>query len=213
MPRAPIIYSKVHPYHVTGRSNNRDWFDLPLSYCYEVFTNVISTVIKRYQFQIHAFVLMDNHFHMIISTPRNNISVGMRYFMTETSRGIRLKSKRTNHVYGGRYRPCLITTEEYYAACIKYVYRNPVEAKMTMQVEEYPWSSISEKRSRLNELVTPPLLGHDGLLPEKLGGQIKWFNESLLEQENESIKKALHRQEFKISQDRTSGKRIQLSKP
>lgn len=110
MPRKPISITNEHPYHIIGRSNNRDWFDLPLNYCYEVFTNVLTKVKQNYNFKLHAFVLMNNHYHMILSTPEKNLSQGMRYFMTETSRGIRVKSMRINHIYGGRYRPCLITS-------------------------------------------------------------------------------------------------------
>jgi putative transposase len=213
MPRKPIIYSDFHPYHISARSNNRDWFDLPLDYCFGIFSNVLIKVIKNYHFELHAFVLMDNHLHMIVTTPKANISDGMRYFMTETARGIRVKSQRINHVYGGRYKPCLIPTTEYYAACIKYVYQNPVKARIVERVENYNFSTIACNSNKLKRLIVSPSHGHDALLPIADRDKLNWYNLPTTENENQGIKLALRRSSFKLSQQRKTGKPVGLSSP
>lgn len=213
MPRKPIILTDEHPYHVTGRSNNRDWFDLPLENCFDVFVNIIAKVIEKYEFKFHAFVLMDNHFHMIVSTPKSNLSGGMRYFMTETARGIRVRSLRVNHVYGGRYRASLITSSIYYANVIKYVYRNPVRANLVTFVEDYQWSSISNNNSGLRELVTPIETFHEDYLPQEKIQQLTWYNECFQKNTDDRIRKALRKSTFEIKPDRNTRKKIELDIP
>ena len=204
MPRKPITYSDQHPYHIVGRSNNRDWFDLPLNYCYGVFSNVVVKTKAKYGFEIHAFVLMDNHFHMLLSTPLANISSGMRYFMTESARGIRVKTKRINHVYGGRYKPSLITSSEYYAHCLKYVLRNPVKAGICQLVQQYHWSTISSYPRRLSSEMVPPKLGHNSLIPQNKNELISWLNTPNTNREDQQIGKGLNRATFKIKTDQIS---------
>lgn len=69
MGRKIVQLSSLHPYHVTARTNNQDWFDVNMDYVFGIFTNVSTESIKRYNILFHSFVLMDNHFHMIVSTP------------------------------------------------------------------------------------------------------------------------------------------------
>ena len=80
MGRSKVIYTDAHPYHVTARSNNRDWFDVPLDYIFGIYINVLEECIKRFNIRVHAFVLMNNHFHMIVSTPDKNIGDFLKYF-------------------------------------------------------------------------------------------------------------------------------------
>lgn len=212
MPRKSTIYTNEHPYHIVARSNNRDWFDLPLDECFHVFTNIMLILKQRYKFSFHAFVLMDNHFHMILSTELSNISQGMRYFMTETARGIRLKSHRTNHVYGGRYRPSLITSSIYYSHCIKYLYQNPVVANKVLRVEDYKWSTISSVGNKMIELIEEPTTGHNCLLPNSHEKILSWYNTPSEKILYNQISKAIRKSVFKMSSDKNSGKQAVLPK-
>jgi REP element-mobilizing transposase RayT len=58
---------------------------------------------RAYKAEIHAFVLMSNHFHLVVSFPENNMSEAMNYFMRETSRMISRDAGRINQTYGSRY--------------------------------------------------------------------------------------------------------------
>jgi putative transposase len=206
MPRSPIIYTDEHPYHIRARSNNRDWYDLPLDTCFKIYSDILATTIERYRFELHAFTLMNNHFHLMTSTPEKNISAGMQYFMTQTAKEIRDSACRINHVYGGRHKSSVITTEIYYANCFKYVYRNPVRAGIVTRVEEYPWSTISQINHPLKDLVVPPSNGH-GLLIESLnGGLLPWLNTPTPKELEEATKRALTKGTFEFTPNRKTQK-------
>lgn len=198
MPRKPVIYSDVHPYHIRVRSNNRNWFDLPPEDCFDVFCRVLKKTKEGYGLEIHAFVMMNNHVHMIASTPSANISECMRYFMTEASRGLRIKTKRINHVFGGRYKWTLIEDPDYYSSCLKYIYRNPVRADITSLVELYAWSNIASQNSILKDLITKPKHGHDTQINYEKQKMLAWLNEPTSKELEEAIKNALRRSVFKI---------------
>src|SRR5574338_252694 len=126
MPRKPLIRSQIYPYHVTSRANNREWFFLPQAICWEVFGEKLSIVSERYRAKVLAFVLMSNHFHLLIQTPDGNLDAIMNYLIREVSRTIGARSRRINRIFGGRYKWSLIQDECYIAHVYKYVYRNPV---------------------------------------------------------------------------------------
>src|SRR5687768_41216 len=96
MPRRPVICNAEFPYHVTARCHNREWFDLPLDLVWNVMEDFLFLSQKMYSLRIHQFVLMPNHFHLVVSTPEGNISRSMQYFLSETSRQISTLSGRIN---------------------------------------------------------------------------------------------------------------------
>ena len=135
MPRKPFIQNPEAPYHIAARSNNRDWFALPLEDVWFIMSRFLYLLHHAYGVEIYAFVLMDNHFHLLARFPLGNLVQAMQYFMRETSRCIAHESRRINHVYGGRYFRCEIGNFHYFTHTYKYIYRNPVEAKLCALVE------------------------------------------------------------------------------
>ncbi len=210
MSRQRVIYTDEHPYHVTARSNNRDWFDVPMDYCFGIYVNVIEECIKRFNINLHAFVLMNNHFHMIVSTPESNISSFLKYFMTQTSKGIAKKSKRINHIYGGRNHKTLILKSVYYALCLKYVFRNPVKAGICQKVEDYRWSTISKHNNKMQGLLRPITTGHDKYVPEVGTVALSWFNESVPRELEEVLSSAMKRSIFETKTSQRTKKKINL---
>ncbi len=206
MPRKPLVRTDLHPYHLRARSNNRDWYDLPLGECYNVYTRVIEKVQQMYGIEFHAFVLMNNHFHALASTPRKNLDMAMRYFMTETSRGIRDKSRRINHVYGGKYKPTMVNSAEYYAHCLKYIFRNPVRAGVAKFVEDYEWSSIFKNAQSTQRLMTSPKTGHDALIPQQCDQLLNWLNMAPPKEIEAAARRALRRHSFSWTPDRKTKK-------
>ena len=202
MPRKPVETSSIFPYHIFARSNNKDWFSLDLEIIFFIYAEVLDKTTKRYGFLIHSFVLMSNHFHMMISTPEANISKGMRYFMTETSRKIARESKRINRIYGARYGSCIIKSSEHYAHAYKYVYRNPVEAKICSKAEEYPWSSLSTDTIPICSGIN----GFETHLPSNINDLISWVNQIEEKLFTEAIRLALYKRVFKITRNRKNSK-------
>jgi putative transposase len=191
MPRPQTIITNEHPYHVRARSNNRDWFDLPLEFCFHSFVEVLEKTCERYEIKIHCFMMMGNHIHMIVSTPKSNLSAAMRYFMTEASRRLRRPGLRINHIFGGRYKATVIDSEEYFANCVKYIARNPVRAGLVENVEDYLWSSFSKNSNVVKRLISSIETGHDIYIPDL--DLIGWLNEPFPSEVEAAIKRSLKR--------------------
>lgn len=204
MGRKKLILDSNASYHVTARSNNRDWFSIPMDTCWQTFEDLLATTAERYNLLIHSFVLMSNHFHLILSTPSMNLDKGMRYFMTETSREIARASGRINHIYGARYKWSWLSSNQSLAYAYKYVYRNPVRAGICDAVEKYPYSTIT---SSLHNSYRIPICERIDwkYLPPAHDDRLVWLNTPTLKDE-QMISLALRRHTFAFSRD----KKVQL---
>src|SRR5690606_22174225 len=129
MPRKPLLYIHEYPYHVTARSNNKEWFYIAKSLLWEIFISELNSHKEKFGIRIHAFVLMDNHYHLLLST-RGEFYLGevMQSLQRSIARKINSEAQRINHVFGGAYKGCLINNPIYYAHVVKYIYRNPIKA-------------------------------------------------------------------------------------
>jgi len=200
MPRKPLIRNTHYPYHLIARSNNKEWFYLPTSQIWDIFLEVLNRSPVKDFLKIHAFVLMSNHFHLMASSVDGNIDKVMHYLLREVCRKINFKAKRINHVFGGPYKWSLITTPTYYSLCLKYIFQNPVRAKICSQVEEYPYSTA---QMLLNPEKLPLSIDHWSWsgdfvrwgCPESLLG---WLNSDSPSGLMDYIKKGLRRREFEI---------------
>lgn len=204
MPRKKHILSNQFPYHLTARSNNREWFGLSPEACWEIYSNYLFFIHRAYGVKIHAFTLMTNHFHLIMTTPKFFLPEVMNRFMTETSRAINDDSGRMNHVYGGRHKACLIDNPQYFANAIKYVYRNPIHASLCNRVEEYPWSSLAGAMGQTK--IIYPLERHifTSVLPTPFDKELSWLNTDLTDSHKKLIARALTKTTFNIPCKRTS---------
>ena len=137
MGRKIFIESCISPFHISARSNNKDWFSLPMNVVWEIMENQLYFMVNAFGVQIHSFVLMGNHFHLLASTPRANLSLAMQHFMRETSRHIGYRSGRINKIWGARFYRCELKTYHSYVNTYKYVYQNPLKAGLSKSVELY----------------------------------------------------------------------------
>ncbi len=197
MPRKPQVRSKHLPYHVTNRSNNREWFSLPIEEVWAIFSPILLTAIVRYEVNLMAFVLMDNHFHLIVQTPRANLGRFMNYVTREVSRAIGRRTGRINHVFGGRYKSCLLRDPQSVAHAYKYVYRNPVDAGLSKTCEDYPFSTLNRLLGNHSPFpVADSLVCGMGLIPTNVPARLRWLNEPFPEEQRDMIRRALRRREF-----------------
>lgn len=190
MGRQKLIRYSDGAYHVNAKTNNGDWFPIPLKDCWYIYGYHLQKMSVQYNLKIHAFVLMNNHFHLLCSTPEENLDKAMNYFMQMTSKGINFAAKRKNHLYGGKYFWTHLDDSVGYAAVFKYIFRNPIRANLCKDFRHYPWLSLHDEkinfnitRNELDELVPQANLEDwINLCPEK-------FDETLL-------KKTLRRKIF-----------------
>lgn len=183
------------PYHLSARSNNRDWFQLPMNEVWDITSRYLRFIAAAYSVQIHNFVLMSNHYHLIASFPEANMPQALQYFMRETSRSIAFESKRINHIYGGRYFRSQILTYNHFLTVYKYVYRNPVEARIVDVVEEYPYSSLNSLLGQ-SQIIFP--VAEDTLLFDNISRNLEWMNKAPLLENYETVRKALRRDVFTL---------------
>ena len=207
MGRCRRQFNSEFPYHVGGRCINRDWFRLPMESVWQIFEDYLYLSHLRDGLQVHAFVLMTNHFHLIASTPQSDLGKCMQYFLTNVSREITRMSGRINQTFGGPYHPSSIVSPNYYLHAYKYVYRNPVEAGLSERVEDYPFSTIAGLLGKRRMAV--PML-EDSTLVTNFEGTLEWLNEGYRVGHREQVRKALRKPEFELSLERGSRRRSEL---
>jgi len=168
MPRKPRFFLPNIPVHAIQRGNNRQaiFFD---ESDYRLYLSWLKVAAEKYGCQIHAYVLMTNHVHLLI-TPEHQDSLGRlfqyvgRYYVTYVNNTY----GRTGTLWEGRYKANIVEEEDYLLSCHRYIESNPVRAGMVDRPEDYPWSSYG-----CNALSTCDSLLIPHKLYLKLGGNDK----------------------------------------
>lgn len=193
MPRKLLIRTDEYPYHITNRSNNRENFYLDSQSLWEIYLDCLYQLNKQFGCKVHSFVLMSNHYHLIISTPLRNIGEAMKYFHREVAKKSNQKSKRINHFFGGRYKWSVIYQEDYYWNAIKYIFRNPVRAGICEKVQGHKYSSLNTHPLGWRwEMVDWFHHQQPYIQPD-----LDWLNDPFQNEVEESIRFGLRRREFK----------------
>jgi len=195
MARITTVHQSNFPYHVAGRCINQDWFKIPMIDVWEIFSEQLHFIRHAYNIRILAFVLMNNHYHLLVRTPDANLAEGMGWFNRECSRTLTRHGNRINQTYGARYFRCLIATNHYYLNAYKYIYRNPVTAGVCDSVESYPFSSLNGLLGG-SKLTIP--IEEDLTLFDDVEGTLNWLNQAPSLENWEAVRKALRRREFRL---------------
>lgn len=194
MPRARAILQSQFPYNISARCINREWFQLNMNFVWTIFCEQLSETSKEYGLQIHSFVLMANHFHLIASTPRANISECMWHFMMTSSRRLTRAGNRINGTFAGRHYKCILQSNCYFLNAYKYNYRNPVTAGVCENVEAYRYSTLRAvmglEKSNI-PLVTDATYQFD---PERT---LRWLNTAPTPEKLEAARYGFKHQYFK----------------
>jgi putative transposase len=129
-------------YHVMNRGRGRQKVFHGAEY-YEAFLQCLAEAHKRFGVEVHSYCLMGNHYHLLIKTPRGNLSRVMRHINgLYTQRYNRLK-KTDGALFRGRYKAIVVDASQYLLQVSRYIHRNPIETKNPLVAElgQYPWSS------------------------------------------------------------------------
>ncbi len=160
MARQPRFVLAGQPQHVIQRGNNRqDIFCADEDYAF--YLEKLADAAHKYRCDIHAYVLMTNHVHLLV-TPHleNGISKLMqsvgRYYVQYFNHHYH----RTGTLWEGRYKASLIDSEQYLLTCMRYIELNPVRAgKLADHPSDYQWSSYGYNATGAeNNLLLPHLL-------------------------------------------------------
>jgi putative transposase len=109
-----------------------------------MFVEILKRTKERYNYFLHAYVLMDNHFHLLIETPLGNLNKLMQNINTSYTVWINKKYRRSGHLFQGRYKAILVDKDNYLLALSRYIHLNPVKAGIAEFPKQYCWSSYKE---------------------------------------------------------------------
>jgi REP element-mobilizing transposase RayT len=127
-------------YHVMARGNEQR--EIFLSEAdYSSFLRVLGEMSERYEVDIFAYVLIANHYHLLIKTERANLSKAMQWLGVTYTCRFNLKHKRCGHLFQGRFKSILVQNDAYLLQLSCYIHRNPTRAKIVRRLAQYPWSS------------------------------------------------------------------------
>jgi len=140
MARALRIERSGATYHITSRGNRRQQiFDDDQDR--ERFLAFLGEASARYGFLISTYVLMTNHFHLVLKTTEANLSRGMKWLNGSYAAWYNRRHGKVGHLFGERFKGIHVQTEEYMRRLARYVILNPVRAGMVDAPQEYRWSS------------------------------------------------------------------------
>jgi REP element-mobilizing transposase RayT len=129
-------------YHITARGNERGRIFL-IERDFTRFLDRLEQVYERYGVVIHAYVLMSNHYHLLLETPRGNVTAALHDLNTAYTNYFNRRHDRVGHLFQGRYRAILVDKDNYLLELSRYIHLNPVRAGMVRRPEAYRWSSYS----------------------------------------------------------------------
>lgn len=147
-------------YHVTSRGNARQ--DIMVDdQDRTTFLTLLAHVVDRYGWRCHAYCLMDNHYHLLIETPRPTLSEGMRHLNGRYTQVYNRRHRRVGHLLQGRFTAILVEKEAHLLELCRYVVLNPVRAQLVTHPRLWGWSSY---RATAGETTAPRWLTIDWVL-------------------------------------------------
>ena len=127
-------------YHVISRGNARqDIFFTDNDR--RLFLDLICEFSERFNIEVYAYVLMGNHYHLLLKTPDANLSKGMQWFGTTYTRRFNLTNNQSGHLFQGRFKSIIIENDAYLLRLSCYIHRNPLRAGIVDRLAEFKWSS------------------------------------------------------------------------
>lgn len=139
-------------YHVVARGNEcREIFRSDTDH--QLFLKTLQTMLERFGIVLHCYCLMPNHYHLVVETPRANLSQAFAWLQTTYTVRYNRKHKRYGHLFQGRYKAHLIEADEYARHLINYIHLNPVRPRnkndlipveRRKTLDSYLWSSHRE---------------------------------------------------------------------
>jgi len=110
----------------------------------ELFLELLREIHEMFRVEIHAYCLMDNHYHLLLSTPNSNLGRAMRHLNGVYTQRYNRLEKMDGPLYRGRYKAILIDADNYLLSVSRYIHLNPVEARLVKKPTDYMWSSYCQ---------------------------------------------------------------------
>lgn len=164
-------------YHVTARGNERK----PIYRCdadRHRFLATLADIVEQFRILLHAYVLMNNHYHLLIETLEANLSRAIRELNGTYAQSFNRSHRRVGHLLQGRYKAPLVQRDAYLLELSRYIHLNPVRAGMVPEAQDYVWSSARAYVGRCavpDFLTVAEVLGHFDARPRRARRQYAEF--------------------------------------
>lgn len=144
------------------------------------FLDTLAEACEKTGWQVHAYCLMGNHFHLVVETPQPNLVVGMKWFLGTYTMRFNRRHRRFGHLFAGRYKALIVdgSGTGYLRSVCDYVHLNPARAALLtaeQPLRDYAWSSYGEylkpARKRLPWLRVDRLFGEMGIPKDSPAGR------------------------------------------
>jgi REP element-mobilizing transposase RayT/DNA-binding CsgD family transcriptional regulator len=140
MSRAWRIEYEGALYHLLSRGNQgNDIFEDNQDR--NIFLNTVEEMSERFEVEIFAYVLMSNHYHLLVRTQHANIKKAMHWFGTTYTSRFNTRHERSGHLFQGRYKSIVVQNDAYLLRLSCYIHRNPLRAGVVERLADYRWSS------------------------------------------------------------------------
>jgi REP element-mobilizing transposase RayT len=184
-------------YHVMNRGDHQEPIVRGVA-DRELFVKTLGEACEKTDWQVHAWCLMSNHFHLVVETPKANLVAGMKWLLgTYTSRFNR-RHKLFGHLFSGRYKALFVdgSGSGYLKSACDYVHLNPVRAKLlsrSQRLRDFRWSSFAEylksPLARPGWLRTDHLLGEHGIQKDSPAGRAEFEKRLELRRASEELER------------------------
>ena len=129
-------------YHVTSRGNERKAIfrgDADR----EKFLELLGRAVEEFYLRVHGYVLMSNHYHLLIETPKSGLNRALRYLNGVYTQTFNRRHRRVGHLFQGRYKAILVDKDSYLLELSRYIHLNPWRLKKSEDPFKYRWSSLN----------------------------------------------------------------------
>ena len=165
MPRPPRIHRSGCFYHVMSRGNaGRSIFLSETDY--RLFLFYLEEARRLFGFELHAYCLMPNHFHLFLRMGKITLTVVMQRLLSRYAAAFNTRVEERGHVFQGRFKSLQCLDEAYFLSIVRYIHLNPVKAGLVQKPEAWLWSSLSrllgeESEPQVSRGLLRSMLGHD----------------------------------------------------
>lgn len=125
------------------------------------FERMLGECSDRYAVEVHAYCLMDNHFHLLVHCPSGGLSPFMQHLSANYTRVFNERHSRDGPLFRGRFRSIVVHDEDYVLTAARYIHRNPTDLQPKVDLADYRWSSHG---AFVGRRVPPPWLHTDHVL-------------------------------------------------
>jgi putative transposase len=149
-------------YHVLNRGRRKEKIFFSAK-DYAAFQDLLGRCYDLFELEIHAYSLMPNHYHLLVRTPRGNLSRAMRHLDGVYTQKVNRRHELEGALFKGRFKSILVEQESYWLELVRYIHRNPWKAGLEKKFGTHPWTSHI---AYMKDQRAPKWLQREGILKE-----------------------------------------------